>query len=71
VTVHPILELVGEIQADLSRANARFTALRAHLAAENLEPVILPVCDICGPLHMPPATTLEDHRFNLHGKETA
>lgn len=63
---HPIFKLCTEIQADLNRVNARITALRAHLANEGLEPVVLPVCPECGPLHLPPATSLEDHMRNLH-----
>lgn len=71
MTVHPIFVLVGEIQRDLERANARFTALRAHLAAENLQPVVLPVCEICGPVRLPPTTTLSEHLRNVHGVEEA
>lgn len=71
MAVHPIIKLCGEIQDDLERANARFTALRAHLANEDFDPVVLPVCPECGPLHLPPATTMEDHMFNLHDQATA
>lgn len=66
MTVHPIFELIGELERDFHRINARFTALRAHLAAEDLQPVVLPECPKCGPLHLPPATTLEDHLRNVH-----
>jgi hypothetical protein len=67
LTVHPIVKLVGEIQSDLERANARFQALRAHLAAEDFAPVTLPVCvHGCGALHLPPTTSLEDHYRVMH-----
>lgn len=67
---HPIFKLCAEIQADLTRANARMTALRAHLADAGLEPVVLPVCMVCGPLHLPPATTLADHMHTMHDDES-
>lgn len=66
MSVHPVIELVGEIQRDLERANARFQALRAHLAAENLTPVVLPECPVCGPLHLPPTVTVAEHLRNVH-----
>lgn len=67
--VHPIFVLIGELQRDFERINARFQALRAHLVNENLQPVVLPECPICGPLHLPPATSLEDHMHVSHGIE--
>lgn len=63
---HPLIELVGYIEKDLGNVRARLTELRAHLVAANLQPVELPRCEICGPLHLPPTTSLEDHMANLH-----
>lgn len=64
--VHPIFKLIGYIEADLRNVNARFTELRAYLAAENLQPVVLPECPLCGPLHLPPTVTLAEHLRNVH-----
>ena len=66
MTVHPLIELVGYIEKDLANVRARLTELRAHLVAANLQPVELPVCEVCGPLHLPPTTSLADHRRNVH-----
>lgn len=67
---HPLVELVGYIEKDLANVRARLTELRAHLVDANLQPVELPVCDLgCGPLHLPPATSLEDHYANVHDRE--
>lgn len=66
---HPVFELIGYIESDLRNVNSRLTELRAHLAAENLQPVVLPECPVCGPLHLPPTVTIAEHMRNVHELE--
>ena len=66
---HPVFELIGFVERDLRNVSARLTELRAHLASAGLEPVVLPVCEICGSIKLPPTVTLAEHRRNVHGIE--
>ena len=68
---HPVFKLIGYIEEDMRGIHAKLTELRAHLADMHLEDVELPVCPVCGPLHLPPSTTLADHMWNLHDQEAA
>ena len=71
MSAHPVFKLIGWIEDDMRGLNAKLTELRAHLAALDIQDVELPVCPYCGPLHLPPATTLRDHLWNLHDEREA
>ena len=67
---HPVFKLIGWIQDDMRGVNAKLTELRAHLAAMDLEPASLPACPVCGPISLPPTTSLADHLRVVHDLES-
>lgn len=67
MSAHPLLDAIAKAQYDLTSAQAWLAEVRRQVAALNLVPVELPVCEHgCGPLHLPPTTSLEDHYANVH-----
>lgn len=64
---HPVLDALAKAQYDLTSAQSWLAEVRRQVAALRLEPVELPVCPECGPLHLPVTTTLAEHLENVHG----
>lgn len=71
VTASDIYRLIGEIETDLRRANAKFTTLRAHIAATPI-PKTRPevTCPVCG-ITLAGTSILTSHLSAVHGDEEA
>lgn len=65
--VHPVLGALAKAQYDLTSAQSWLAEVRRQVAALGLEPVELPACPVCGPLHLPVTTTIAEHLENVHG----
>lgn len=61
------LELLRELRVDLERARGKLDELERQLAARDLAPPPVHVCETCSGLIFRSALGLAEHRYYTHG----